>query len=586
VELAEQPMSSAEPDVSAGERRAVTARLARVVGGWPAAGASAFALVFWLESLRPTLLPRPASMQGIISALALLVGYGLGGLIVRGCCLVGRRTGWAGASPKVRRVGRVTLIVTAALAVVVGPMVWLGSQNEQRSLVTMTRVGWAVVPAMLVVTLVVVLLLGLVARLVGGFVGWCDRVLARRMRAGLAHVLVGVAVVVVLVGMFNRVVIDAVLGGADAAFSVGDSETEPGVVRPTSSTASGGPGSLVAWDTLGLQGRTWVAGASTPEQLQAFAGSDVPVVAPVRAYAGLESAETIEERADLAVADLERAGGFDREVLVVATATGSGWVNPVASSAIEYQWAGDTAMVSMQYSYLPSWIAFLTDRSRAAAAGRALNDAVYARWSQLSEAERPILIIFGESLGSYGSEYAYARDDAETSVDQALSRSDGALWVGPSNSNPLWSQVTAERDEGSPVWRPLYGDGSQVMFTNEATQFPPAPSDHPTIQYQQHPSDPVTWWSLSTLWAPPEWLTDSPRGPDVPASTRWFPFVTWTQVTGDLIQGFSAPAGHGHNYNEAWPAAWTSVAAPAGWTTDDTARLTVAMAERHGTGGN
>jgi uncharacterized membrane protein len=108
----------------------------------------------------------------------------------------------------------------------------------------------------------------------------------------------------------------------------------------------------------------------------------------------------------------------------------------------------------------------------------------------------------------------------------------------------------------------------------------------PRINYLQHSSDPVVWWDMKTLVAPPAWLTAQPRGPDIPNSAGWFPFVTWLQTTGDLIEGFSAPAGHGHNYNDAWAQALTSVAAPPGWTPTDTTRLAQAMVDLHGLEGN
>ena len=78
---------------------------------------------------------------------------------------------------------------------------------------------------------------------------------------------------------------------------------------------SGSPASLVPWDDLGLQGRNFVGTGPTPEQLQAFSGR--PAKEPVRAYVGLASGSDVTDRAALAVRDLERAGGFDRSVLVV-----------------------------------------------------------------------------------------------------------------------------------------------------------------------------------------------------------------------------------------------------------------------------
>ena len=88
------------------------------------------------------------------------------------------------------------------------------------------------------------------------------------------------------------------------------------------------------------------------------------------------------------------------------------------------------------------------------------------------------------------------------------------------------------------------------------------------------------------MWRAPEWISQRPLGSDIPSSVGWFPFVTWLQTTGDLMEGFSTPAGHGHNYNGDWARAVTAVATPAGWTTADTAHLDRAMLALHGLGAN
>ena len=184
------------------------------------------------------------------------------------------------------------------------------------------------------------------------------------------------------------------------------------VVAPATPTASGSPASLVPWVTLGEYGRSFVAGATTPAELRAFHGPDGEV--------------------------LERTGAFDREILGVVTTTGTGWVDPNAASSLEYLPGGDTALVGLQYSYLPSWISFLVDRDEAAEAGVALYRHVHRRWSQLPAEGRAKLV----------------------------AGSDGALFTGPTASNPIWSQLTDDRQPGSPVWRPVYGGGTQVRFAN------------------------------------------------------------------------------------------------------------------------
>jgi uncharacterized membrane protein len=74
---------------------------------------------------------------------------------------------------------------------------------------------------------------------------------------------------------------------------------------------------------------------------------DADAVEPVRAFVGLESAPTPQERAAVAVAELRRTGGLDRRAIAVAGGTGSGWIDPKAASALEFVSHGDVATVSM-----------------------------------------------------------------------------------------------------------------------------------------------------------------------------------------------------------------------------------------------
>lgn len=92
------------------------------------------------------------------------------------------------------------------------------------------------------------------------------------------------------------------------------------------------------------------------------------------------------------------------------------------------------------------------------------------------------------------------------------------------------------------------------------------------IIYLSHPSDPVKWSAVSTLWKPPQWV-HSPVGYDVTTDARWFPGVTFIQSLFDLMAGFSAPPGHGHDYVPSLANGWAAVIAPEQWTTADTERL-------------
>jgi uncharacterized membrane protein len=94
------------------------------------------------------------------------------------------------------------------------------------------------------------------------------------------------------------------------------------------------------------------------------------------------------------------------------------------------------------------------------------------------------------------------------------------------------------------------------------------------IAYLQYASDPVTFFSVSTLFQEPEWLR-SPRGPDVSPALRWYPGVTMMQIAADLAAGAEAvPLGYGHNFAPAhYIDAWLALTEPAGWTDEDTRRL-------------
>jgi uncharacterized membrane protein len=53
---------------------------------------------------------------------------------------------------------------------------------------------------------------------------------------------------------------------------------------------------------------------------------------------------------------MERTGAFDRAVIAVIITTGTGWVDEDVADSLEYMCAGDTALVTMQYFYLPRWL--------------------------------------------------------------------------------------------------------------------------------------------------------------------------------------------------------------------------------------
>ncbi len=376
---------------------------------------------------------------------------------------------------------------------------------------------------------------------------------------------------VLVVGLTYLVVTGLLLDGlvsvADKAFSVRDTTTPEGVHQPTTGLRSGGPGSVVPWDSLGYEGRTFTGLGPSPADIEKV--THHRAVEPVRSYAGLASGPDAESRAALAVQDLQRAGGFQRKNLLVVTTTGSGWVDPAMVDTFEYLTHGDAATVAIQYSYLPSWISYLVDQSKAREAGRALFDAVYDPWSKLPAGQRPRLFVAGESLGSFGGETAFSGEY------DLRNRTNGTLFAGPPNFNTLFREFSDHRAPGSPEIQPVYKDGRTVRFANDAgTAIPPqgSPWQGSRVLYLMHPSDPIVWWSPSLILGKPAWTNEAP-GKDVLAQVVWIPFVTFWQVTADLPFSTGVPPGHGHKYTGEYVDGWAAVMQPADATPEELAAI-------------
>jgi uncharacterized membrane protein len=556
----------------------------RTIVGRPRFAGTVGAVVFLWASFWPTLMPRTFLTQGAMSGLSAAIGYAIFTLFgwLVGLVLSHREIS-IGASA--RRAAWIVLGVIGGAAVAIGGLgMWVRWQNDQRDLLGMNDLSVAIAIPMLVVAAIVFVVFVLIGRLIGRGVVHLYRLISRALSPQFAVAATAGAVVLIAAFLVNDVVADRFTDWANSAFGTIDDGTAEGIEQPDSPTVSGSPDSLADWDTLGLQGRTFVASAtpsSTIIEFQDSIGNDVEVVEPIRVYAGIDSADDVQDRADLAVAELERTGAFDRDVLAVVTVTGTGWIDPDAAEALEVMHAGNTAMVGIQYSFLPSWIATLLADGASTEAGAVLFDTVYETWAELPESDRPELIIYGLSLGSHGAEAAFAGTTADNSIANLTARADGALLGGPTNANEVWAQITTDREDGSPVWKPEYDGGATVRFANGADDLVDVDPawEAPRLLYVQHPSDPVTFWNVSDFWSPPPWM-DDPRGPDVPEGGPWFPIVTGLQGVFDLMAGFGAPAGHGHDYRLAWPGAWAQVVPPNEWVASDTEALSTFLADQ------
>jgi uncharacterized membrane protein len=516
------------------------------------------ALIAGCLSFTPSLLPRGGLIQGVIWGITAAIGYGLGVLAAS----IWRA--FADRDPRpARRRSWLVFYIAAAVLVVVSFGLGQYWQYEIRKLLDVTEYNIALVVASPFVAALVFCLILAAGRGLRGLYRWVARLLDRwigqRAARAIGWILVAGLTYVVVTGLLLQGFVNVM----NEAYSVRDTKTAEGVHQPTTSLRSGGPGSVIPWDTLGWQGRNFIGKGPSVSDIEKATGQ--PAMEPIRVYTGLASASDAEARAQLAVRDLERTGAFQRKNLLVVTTTGSGWVDPALVDSFEYLSGGDAATVAIQYSFLPSWISYLVDQSKAQEAGRALFDAVYGAWRQLPQGHRPRLYVAGESLGSFGGETAFSGEQSMANL------TDGALFAGPPNFNALFREFSDHRDAGSLEVQPVYHDGRIVRFADDATKdIPPDGQPWPASRalYMMHPSDPIVWWSPHLIFSQPDWIGET-HGSDVLQGMFWLPFVTFWQVTADLPFATGVPAGHGHKYTSEYVDGFNAIMQPAGVTSQE-----------------
>lgn len=533
------------------------------------------AVVAFLVSFAPSLLPRTWEFQAVAAGLSAATAYAAGALVES---LVRPFLSFLGlrvvVEPRRRRLA-LGLVVLAVLALVA----WVGYEQRQGRVLTarlvdmpppsvrddLLALGGGVVVALVVVLAVVALRIALAGSRV---------VLRLALPAWVARVVALVLVAAVVVWASNQFLVQRTLESVSAA-AARLNDTTADVPPPTSSLRSGGPGSTQPWSELGFNGQNFTARGPDAAAISAATGR--PAREPIRVYASLRSGMSLDEVADNVVAELRRTGAFDREVLTLIGTTGRGWVDEYNVASVEYLSDGDTATAAMQYSYLASPIAFLTSREAPAEAGRLLFDKVYAVWRELPEGERPRLYVSGESLGAFGGTAPF-RD-----ADELLAQVDGAVWIGTPSFTPLWRSVTAERLRGSPQVTPVYDQGRHIRFATDPDGLDRDDYGReygewqtPRVVFLQHASDPIVWWSPSLALQEPDWIREG-AGVDVNPDLRWWPLVTFWQVTLDMAMANEPPAGHGHIYQDDLVPVWDAVLHSRRTGSEELGRITTAL---------
>lgn len=526
--------------------------------------------LFFAASLTPSLMPRPAALQGALSGLSAALGYTIGSFGI----WLWRIMDLPEAEGQAERGFRL-LFILAAIGIFILALVQADEwQDATRAAIGLGPVTTAHPFTVAPVSLVVFTILWLL--------GSAFLFVARRAGRALDRVMpgrTGIVLGLLLTAYFfwaigDGVLVRRVMQAADASFAAGELVFDLDKNQPTDPMMTGSEASLVDWDDLGNRGRDFVARTPSAEEIAEFHGPDAK--RPVRVYVGRVSAETARGRAELALEELIRQGGFDRKILIITTPVGTGWMDPGSHDVVDFMWGGDTAHVAAQYSYLTSILSILTNVQYGFDQSRALFDVIYEHWTGLPEDSRPRLYIHGLSQGALNSQATVPF--FSTLADPV----DGAFWAGSPFISPIWSRVVNGREDGSPVWRPLSGNGSLIRVTNQEDVLDDpgfAPWGPIRMVFLSYASDPIVNFDFGTIWRAPEWLTGE-RPPDVSPAMKWYPLVTAFQLALDMTTALGVEGyGHYYYYGDYIPS-WAALTDPPGWSEDREAELTRIFSER------
>jgi uncharacterized membrane protein len=517
----------------------------------------------FVATLTPSMIPRPGVVQGVEAGIAFASLYGLG----TGAAAL---WSWLEAPVAGRRYSRAILRMSILLCLAV---IGYGlAQETDWQNATRRPMHMPIVPAGFPVLIAIVgapvalFLIGL-ARLFKGSATLISAHLAKLIPRRIALLFGFGAAAALFWSIGNGLLLRTALHQLDSSYRRIDALLPAELSAPEDPLKSGSSKSLVSWASLGAQGRERVVALPSKSDISSLTGS--PAMEPLRVYVGLNSAGTVEQRAELALAELKRVGAFDRAVLVIATPTGTGWVDPAGMAPLEILHRGDVASVSVQYSYLPSWLSLLIEPDYGADTAHAVFRVVYNHWRALPKERRPRLYLFGLSLGARNSDLSADIFDVIADPYQ------GALWVGPPWDSVTWRRVTAMRAAGSPVWLPRFRDESLFHFTTQHNELNEVNTRWGPMRmvFLQYPSDPIVFFESASLWRQPSWMKPQ-RGPDVAPEIHWIPVVTLVQQICDMMTATTTPRGVGHVYAAAhYLDGWIAVTEPQGWSEESLGRL-------------
>ena len=314
---------------------------------------------------------------------------------------------------------------------------------------------------------------------------------------------------------------------------------------PESDHVSGGPKSRSPFEELGLQGRRFVTDVVTPDLIERVL--DEPAADhPIRAYIGYNSEPIYSTgRSEMALEELDRLGAFDRKYLLLFAPTGTGWVDQTMIESAEIFARGDIATCCIQYGRSPSFLAV-----QKVALGRQqfrqLLWGITQRLAERSPGDRPLVLVFGESLGAWSSSDVVMHRGISGFDHYGI---DKALWFGlPGLAK--WSK-TGMRDGSSDLVPP----GTVRAFDRYEQFAELTDEDRAKLRaiILDHDNDPIAQVSFRLAVKQPRWLhPDEPKGRNVPESMEWIPMLTFLQIAVDAMNAMRVIPGEfksfGHDY--------------------------------------
>jgi uncharacterized membrane protein len=340
-------------------------------------------------------------------------------------------------------------------------------------------------------------------------------------------------------------------GGAVMLYNLGvgyigrsNEKVEPAyAMPPLSPLVSGSEESTSPFADLGLQGRRFVTDVVSPEMIEEVLGEPAKET-PIRVFIGYNSEPMYSMgRTEMAMAELERTGAFDRANILLVSPTGTGWVDQTMIESAEFLTKGDIATCLIQFGRFPSFLSV-----QKVALGRhqfrALLWSVSQRLAERPPEKRPRIFVFGESLGAWASSDVLMYQGIDGFDHYGINK---ALWVG------LPGLAKWSRNGMSGGRSTLVPEGSVGVFDNpgEIEELTVEEQDKLRATILSHDNDPIAVLSTDLMVRKPDWL-DATRGRGVPEDMDYTPMTTFLQVAIDAMNAMVTVPGHfgsfGHDY--------------------------------------